>query len=143
MQPQQSSAGQPPGLHRVKLYKLNETGGWDDKGTGLVSIGPMEFANHASNSVGLVVIGEETQKMLMVHRILHEDIYNRQGTLRVQAWHMCAATGCLTLGVALTFIATSAQTRPSLLGLIQTLALMWRLAFRRGKAAMPSGELQQ
>ncbi|WIA20078.1 hypothetical protein OEZ85_005938 [Tetradesmus obliquus] len=38
----------------------------------------MEFANHASNSVGLVVIGEETQKMLMVHRILHEDIYNRQ-----------------------------------------------------------------
>lgn len=21
-------------LHRVKLYKLNETGGWDDKGTG-------------------------------------------------------------------------------------------------------------
>eukprot|EP00882_Tetradesmus_deserticola_P028001 GHRQ01031162.1.p1 GENE.GHRQ01031162.1~~GHRQ01031162.1.p1 ORF type:complete len:462 (+),score=128.54 GHRQ01031162.1:435-1820(+) len=76
MQPQQS--GQSPGLHRVKLYKLNETGGWDDKGTGLVSIGPMEFANHASNSVGLVVLGEETQKMLMVHRILHEDIYNRQ-----------------------------------------------------------------
>eukprot|EP00775_Hariotina_reticulata_P003204 gene3204-3481_t len=68
----------PPGLHRVKLYKLNETGGWDDKGTGLVSVGPMEFANHQSNSVGLVVIGEETQKMLMVHRILHEDIYNRQ-----------------------------------------------------------------
>lgn len=84
---QQASAGQPPGLHRVKLYKLNETGGWDDKGTGLVSIGPMEFANHASNSVGLVVIGEETQKMLMVHRILHEDIYNRQGTSREQAWH--------------------------------------------------------
>lgn len=24
----------PPDLHRVKLYKLNETGGWDDKGTG-------------------------------------------------------------------------------------------------------------
>lgn len=72
-----------PGLlHRVKLYKLNETGGWDDKGTGLVSIGPMEFANHQSNSVGLVVIGEESQKMLMVHRILHEDIYNRQGTLQ-------------------------------------------------------------
>lgn len=71
-----------PGLHRVKLYKLNETGGWDDKGTGLVSVGPMEFANHQSNSVGLVVIGEESQKMLMVHRILHEDIYNRQGTLQ-------------------------------------------------------------
>lgn len=78
-----------PGLHRVKLYKLNETGGWDDKGTGLVSVGPMEFANHQSNSVGLVVIGEESQKMLMVHRILHEDIYNRQGAL--QAPYCCSA----------------------------------------------------
>jgi hypothetical protein len=44
----------------------------------------MEFANHQSNSVGLVVIGEETQKMLMVHRILHEDIYNRQGASSAQ-----------------------------------------------------------
>jgi fido (protein-threonine AMPylation protein) len=59
----------------------------------------MEFANHASNSVGLVVIGEETQKMLMVHRILHEDIYNRQGALREQAWHrwVCCFL-CQTLG---------------------------------------------
>lgn len=31
-----------PGFYRVKVYKLNESGGWDDKGTGLVSIGPLE-----------------------------------------------------------------------------------------------------
>lgn len=136
-QPQQAEQ-----LHRVKLYKLNETGGWDDKGTGeaclrlsgsplggwcssgtfaptdenrssirkqfwyskrvdsivrafgrngcslltgvllptgLVSVGPMECANHQSNTVGLCVISEETSKMLMVHRILQDDSYNRQG----------------------------------------------------------------
>jgi hypothetical protein len=44
---------------------------------------------------------------------------------------------------ALTFMAASSQTRPSSHGLIQTLALMWRSAFRKGKAAMPSGEKQQ
>jgi hypothetical protein len=30
------------GFYRVKVYKLNETGGWDDKGTGLASVGPLE-----------------------------------------------------------------------------------------------------
>lgn len=34
--PQQNSSAVPD-LHRVKLYKLNETGGWDDKGTGKVT----------------------------------------------------------------------------------------------------------
>jgi hypothetical protein len=33
---------QQQGFYRVKVYKLNETGGWDDKGTGLVSVGPLE-----------------------------------------------------------------------------------------------------
>jgi hypothetical protein len=28
--------------YRVKVYKLNETGGWDDKGTGLVSVEPLQ-----------------------------------------------------------------------------------------------------
>jgi hypothetical protein len=44
---------------------------------------------------------------------------------------------------ALTYMAASSQTRPLSHGLIQTLALMWRSAFRKGKAAMPSGEQQQ
>jgi protein phosphatase-4 regulatory subunit 3 len=39
----------------------------------------MECANHQSNTVGLCVISEETSKMLMVHRILQDDTYNRQG----------------------------------------------------------------
>jgi hypothetical protein len=33
---------QQQGFYRVKVYKLNETGGWDDKGTGLASVGPLE-----------------------------------------------------------------------------------------------------
>lgn len=40
---------QPPSYihHRVKVYKLNETGGWDDKGTGLVSMGPLEVTQNS------------------------------------------------------------------------------------------------
>ena len=33
---------QQANYHRVKVYKLNDTGGWDDKGTGLVNVGPLE-----------------------------------------------------------------------------------------------------
>jgi hypothetical protein len=29
-------------MHRVKVYKLTAGGAWDDKGTGLVTVGPME-----------------------------------------------------------------------------------------------------
>lgn len=47
--------------------------------TGLVSVGPMECSATQSNTVGLCVISEETSKMLMVHRILQDDSYNRQG----------------------------------------------------------------
>jgi hypothetical protein len=36
--------GQQQGFYRVKVYKLNETGGWDDKGTGLASVGPLEVS---------------------------------------------------------------------------------------------------
>jgi hypothetical protein len=41
----------PPALHRVKLYKLNETGGWDDKGTGggrQTLLGPGRLASSSS-----------------------------------------------------------------------------------------------
>jgi protein phosphatase-4 regulatory subunit 3 len=30
--------GDPAGLQRVKVYRLNEEGLWDDKGTGHVSV---------------------------------------------------------------------------------------------------------
>lgn len=61
-------------LHRVKVYKLNATGGWDDKGTGLVSVEFMEQAE----SLGLVVVSEEDTRTLLIHRISKEEIYHRQ-----------------------------------------------------------------
>jgi hypothetical protein len=95
-------------------------------------VGPMAFANHQSNSVGLVVIAELTQKMLMVHRILHDDIYNRQG-----AWPPKRAPGrasnCLRRAAARA-VAEAArdaammfrpQTRPLLPGLTLTSVQMW------------------
>lgn len=38
--------------YRVKVYKLNETGGWDDKGTGLVSVEPLQVSLMAWSSSG-------------------------------------------------------------------------------------------
>lgn len=32
----------PNNLHRVKVYKLNEEGQWEDKGTGHISVEHME-----------------------------------------------------------------------------------------------------
>ncbi|KIY96623.1 putative Serine/threonine-protein phosphatase 4 regulatory subunit 3 [Monoraphidium neglectum] len=70
---------QQQGFYRVKVYKLNETGGWDDKGTGLVSVGPLETPHQASSSLGLVVLAEDTHKTLLAHRICtDDDIYHRQ-----------------------------------------------------------------
>jgi hypothetical protein len=47
-----ASGGSPSGgaqhMQRVKLYKLNETGVWDDKGTGHVSVEYMEVRARCS-----------------------------------------------------------------------------------------------
>ncbi|XP_024373621.1 uncharacterized protein [Physcomitrium patens] len=61
-------------LQRVKVYRLNDEGKWDDKGTGHVSIEYLE----RSDAVGLVVIDEEDNQTLLVHRISADDIYRRQ-----------------------------------------------------------------
>jgi hypothetical protein len=135
-----------PGIvfHRVKVYSLTADGGWDDTGTGLVSLEPLEvrqarhtraicdgalahggpqgaaaaerrpsvcvrrardkrehttlthFPSLKSETpetrkqahledddtpppLGLVVLGEENHRTLLVHRVSHEDIYHRQG----------------------------------------------------------------
>ncbi|CAI7799011.1 unnamed protein product, partial [Closterium sp. NIES-54] len=66
------------GLHgskqRVKVYRLNDDGKWDDKGTGHVSVEYLE----RSDAIGLVVIDEEDNATLLVHRISTDDIYQRQ-----------------------------------------------------------------
>jgi hypothetical protein len=58
-------------MQRVKVYKLNAEGMWDDKGTGHVSIEYME----QSDAAGLVVISEEDTSTLLIHRISRDDIY--------------------------------------------------------------------
>ncbi|KAJ7531832.1 hypothetical protein O6H91_14G061000 [Diphasiastrum complanatum] len=61
-------------LQRVKVYRLNDEGRWDDKGTGHISVEYLE----RSETVGLVVIDESDNSTLLVHRISIDDIYRRQ-----------------------------------------------------------------
>ncbi|KAL3683370.1 hypothetical protein R1sor_001392 [Riccia sorocarpa] len=61
-------------FERVKVYRLNDGGKWDDKGTGHVSLEYLE----RSEAVGLVVIDEENNQTLLIHRISADDIYRRQ-----------------------------------------------------------------
>lgn len=61
-------------MQRVKVYRLNDEGKWDDRGTGHVTVDYLE----RSESVGLVVIDEEDNETLLVHRISADDIYRRQ-----------------------------------------------------------------
>ena len=118
-------------MQRVKVYKLNEDGLWDDKGTGHVSVEYMEVCvrgaasyhiaagagpgcswrgvvcasgparltrplpslrpEQKSDSVGLVVIGEENTSTLLIHRITRDTAYQRQGGASLAApgeeWH--------------------------------------------------------
>ncbi|CAL8462717.1 g2250 [Coccomyxa elongata] len=70
-------------MQRVKVYRLNSDGLWDDKGTGHVSVEYLE----QSDSVGLVVISEEdTHRTLLIHRIVCEDIYFKQGDDTIITW---------------------------------------------------------
>jgi protein phosphatase-4 regulatory subunit 3 len=69
-------------MQRVKVYKLNENGTWDDKGTGHVSVEYME----QSDAAGLVVISEEDTSTLLIHRISRDDIYQRQGADTIISW---------------------------------------------------------
>ncbi|GIL44732.1 hypothetical protein Vafri_2247 [Volvox africanus] len=71
-------------MHRVKVYKLNAEGQWEDKGTGHISVEYMEQAH----AMGLVVISEEENgKTLLVHQISREDIYSRSGESTIITWH--------------------------------------------------------
>ncbi|CAI5514261.1 unnamed protein product [Closterium sp. Naga37s-1] len=67
-------AVRPDFTERVKVYRLNDDGKWDDKGTGHVSVEYLE----RSDAIGLVVIDEEDNATLLVHRISADDIYQRQ-----------------------------------------------------------------
>uniref|UniRef100_A0A2P2MU35 Serine/threonine-protein phosphatase 4 regulatory subunit 3-B-like isoform X8 n=1 Tax=Rhizophora mucronata TaxID=61149 RepID=A0A2P2MU35_RHIMU len=60
---------------RVKVYRLNDNGNWDDQGTGHVTVDHLE----RTEEFGLYVIDEEDNETLLLHRILPDDIYRKQG----------------------------------------------------------------
>ncbi|CAO2832121.1 unnamed protein product [Amaranthus hypochondriacus] len=59
---------------RVKFYRLNEDGKWEDQGTGHVTVDYLE----RSEELGLFVIDEEDHETLLSHRIIPDDIYRKQ-----------------------------------------------------------------
>ncbi|XP_038720091.1 serine/threonine-protein phosphatase 4 regulatory subunit 3A-like isoform X2 [Tripterygium wilfordii] len=61
-------------LLRVKVYRLNDDGKWDDQGTGHVTIDYLE----RSEELGLLVIDEVDNETLLMHRISPHDIYRKQ-----------------------------------------------------------------
>ncbi|KAF5826045.1 hypothetical protein DUNSADRAFT_5231 [Dunaliella salina] len=69
---------------RVKVYKLSDEGEWQDKGTGHISLEYMEQAD----AMGLLILAEENQKTLLVHKIRPEDqMYQRGEESTIITWH--------------------------------------------------------
>lgn len=80
---------------RVKLYHLNESGEWDDQGTGYIrckydEVGGVSsqlnnhllivFCPQQSASTSIYVVDEdENNQPLLVTNVVEEDIYQRQG----------------------------------------------------------------
>ncbi|CAL1397379.1 unnamed protein product [Linum trigynum] len=71
---QDKSQASSNSLQRVKVYRLNDDGKWDDQGTGHVSVDYLE----RSEELGLFVIDEEDNETLLLHRIMPDDIYRKQ-----------------------------------------------------------------
>ncbi|KAJ9181830.1 hypothetical protein P3X46_005881 [Hevea brasiliensis] len=71
---QEKSQANSNSLQRVKVYRLNEDGKWDDQGTGHVTVDYLE----RSEELGLFVIDEEDNETLLLHRIIPDDIYRKQ-----------------------------------------------------------------
>ncbi|XP_020967968.1 serine/threonine-protein phosphatase 4 regulatory subunit 3 [Arachis ipaensis] len=61
-------------MQRVKVYRLNDDGKWDDQGTGHVVVDYIEVCT----SLGLHVFDEDDNDQILVHRINAEDIYRKQ-----------------------------------------------------------------
>nr|XP_027060710.1 serine/threonine-protein phosphatase 4 regulatory subunit 3-like [Coffea arabica] len=61
-------------MQRFKVCRLNDDGKWDDQGTGHVIVDYLE----RSEELGLFVIDEEDNEILLLHRISSDDIYRKQ-----------------------------------------------------------------
>jgi protein phosphatase-4 regulatory subunit 3 len=74
--------------HRVKVYRLNEQGTWDDLGTGNVSLTVAEDPPEATSSLRVVVHAEvDPQRQLLFHRVESGVVYNRQGDDTIITWN--------------------------------------------------------
>ncbi|XP_019180538.1 PREDICTED: serine/threonine-protein phosphatase 4 regulatory subunit 3 isoform X2 [Ipomoea nil] len=71
---QEKSPNENNSLQRVKVYRLNDDGKWDDQGTGHVTVDYLE----RSEEVGLLVVDEADNETLLLHRISSDDIYRKQ-----------------------------------------------------------------
>eukprot|EP00258_Populus_trichocarpa_P045774 XP_024461793.1 serine/threonine-protein phosphatase 4 regulatory subunit 3A-like isoform X2 [Populus trichocarpa] len=71
---QEKSQANSNSMQRVKVYRLNDDGKWDDQGTGHATVDYLE----RSDDLGLYVIDEEDNKTLLLHRITPDDIYRKQ-----------------------------------------------------------------
>ncbi|XP_022760660.1 serine/threonine-protein phosphatase 4 regulatory subunit 3A-like isoform X4 [Durio zibethinus] len=70
----EKSQGNANSMQRVKVYRLNEDGKWDDQGTGHVAVDYLE----RSEEMALFVFDEEDNETLLLHRISPDDIYRKQ-----------------------------------------------------------------
>eukprot|EP00467_Chlorarachnion_reptans_P011462 CAMPEP_0114512192 /NCGR_PEP_ID=MMETSP0109-20121206/14832_1 /TAXON_ID=29199 /ORGANISM="Chlorarachnion reptans, Strain CCCM449" /LENGTH=755 /DNA_ID=CAMNT_0001691835 /DNA_START=404 /DNA_END=2671 /DNA_ORIENTATION=+ len=70
-----TDAESSPKERRVKVYQLNEGGQWDDKGTGHVILNPVA----EENTFFMVVRCEDTDQMLLEHKVMRDIDYGRQG----------------------------------------------------------------
>ncbi|XP_015167825.1 serine/threonine-protein phosphatase 4 regulatory subunit 3 isoform X2 [Solanum tuberosum] len=71
---QEKSSSTNNSMQRVKVYRLNDDGKWDDQGTGHVTVDYLE----RSEEPGLLVTDEDEHETLLMHRISAEDIYRKQ-----------------------------------------------------------------
>ncbi|KAG7605474.1 hypothetical protein ISN45_At05g044770 [Arabidopsis thaliana x Arabidopsis arenosa] len=69
-----AARGNTNSMQRVKVYRLNEDGQWDDKGTGHITMDYME----RSEVFNLYVIDEDDNATLLAHRISIDNIYKQQ-----------------------------------------------------------------
>ncbi|KAL9364829.1 hypothetical protein Peur_042702 [Populus x canadensis] len=74
MDAQEKSQANSNSMQRVKVYRLNDDGKWDDQGTGHATVDYLE----RSEDLGLYVIDEEDNETLLLHRITPDDIYRKQ-----------------------------------------------------------------
>ncbi|KAH7621274.1 hypothetical protein Ndes2526B_g03615 [Nannochloris sp. 'desiccata'] len=89
------------GSLRVKVYKLNDEGTWDDNGTGQATVEYYEAA------VGITVHGEQDNILLLAHQVSPAVLYQRQGEDTIITW----TDNALGTDIALSFQESSGCNR--------------------------------